>query len=340
MRTLLLNVVLFAVSDFLLGQAGTLAVPTDEEKAKDLLRHGHPDQAIEILKRLAAVDPPLMGAERELGTAYYNLGELPEARNAFAKAIEQDASDQDSVQMEGLVLYRLGQPDAALPYLQRVVQKAPNANPDAQTALAQCFVSLKRYDDARITYARLFGEPPESGAAYLLLATILRRMALSEPAAIQARKALDISPSLPLAHFILGELAFQKPDLARAAEQFEAERRINPNYAPAYERLGDTYMRMDKLPEAEMALTMAITLDTTLSGAFLKMGMVLLRRDDVETAIAYLRHAAELDPDNFKAHVFLAQAYHRIGNDDAAKLEDAICNQMHRDRQILLGTEK
>ena len=89
-----------------------------------------------------------------------------------------------------------------------------------------------------------------------------------------------------------------------------------------------------------MALTKAITLDATLSGAFLKMGMVLLRRRDVQTAITYLRHAEQLDPDNFKVHLFLAQAYHRIGYEDAAKLEDAIVNQMHHDRQVHLEPGK
>jgi tetratricopeptide (TPR) repeat protein len=293
-----------------------------------------------MLKKLAAVEPPMMGVEHELGKALYNTGELVEAKDAFAKAIEQDANDQDSVQMEGLVLYRLGQPDAAIAFLERAVQGAPNASADAQTGLGLCYVRVKRYDDARITYARLFGEPPESGSAYLLFATILRRMDLPEPAAIQAQKAIDISPGLPLAHFMLGEIALAKSDLERAAGQFEAERRINPDYAPTYERLGDVYMRMEKLPEAQMALTKAITLDATLSGAFLKMGMVLLRLKDVPTAITYLRHAAELDPGNFRAHLFLAQAYHKIGDDDAAKLEDEIVNQIHHDRQVHLEPGK
>jgi tetratricopeptide (TPR) repeat protein len=340
MRAFFLTVILFAAYDSLLAQATTPADPADFEKAKDLLNHGHPDQAIAILKKLATVEPPIMGVEHELGTAYYSIGELAEAKNAFAKAIEQDASDQDSVQMEGLVLYRLQQPDAAIPYLERAVQKTPNANADAQTVLGQCYVSVKRYDDARITYARLFGEPPESGGAYLLLATILRDMNPSEPAAIQAQKALDISPSLPLAHFMLGEIALEKSDFDQAAGQFEAERRINPDFAPTYERLGDAYMRMEKLPEAQMALTKAITLDATLSGAFVKMGMVLLRGQDVQMAIMYLRHGAQLDPDNFKAHLFLAQAYHRIGYEEGAKLEDEICNKIHHDRQIVLETGK
>ena len=338
--TFFVAVTLLAISDSLGAQNTVPLGPDDLAKAQDLLNHGHPDQAIAILKTLAAVESPIRSVEHELGTAYYSIGELEGAKNAFAKAIKQDASDQDSVQMEGLVLYRLGQPDSAIPYLERVVRSTANANADAQTVLGLCFVNVKRFDDARITYAKLFGEPPESAAAYLLFATILRHMELSEPAAIQAQKALDISPDLPLAHFMLGEIALEKSDFDQAARQFEAERRINPDYALAYERLGDAYMHLQKLPEAQMALTKAITLDTTLTSSFVKMGMVLLRRQDVQTAIMYLEHAEKLAPNDFETHSFLAQAYHRIGKEDDAQRENAIADKIHQDNQILLQTGK
>jgi tetratricopeptide (TPR) repeat protein len=336
----LVSTALLAVSSSLAGQATVPSAPDDLAKARDFLDHGHPDQAIAILKKLAAVEPPIVGVEHELGTAFYSIGELEEAKNAFSKAIEQDASDQDSVQMEGLILYRLGQSGAAIPYLERAVQWAPNANADAQTVLGLCFVNVKRFDAARITYAKLFGEPPESAAAYLLFATILRHMDLSDPAATQAQKAIDITPDLPLAHFMLGEIALEKSDFEQAARQFEAERRINPDYALAYERLGDSYMHLEKLPDAQMALTKAITLDTNLTSAFVKMGMVLLRRGDAQTAVMYLVHAEKLAPDDFETHAFLAQAYRRIGDEDNARRENAIAEKGRHDSQIPLQTGK
>jgi tetratricopeptide (TPR) repeat protein len=338
--TLLVAAALLSVADSLAAQATAISSTNDLEKAHELLNHGEPAKAIEILKNLAAAEPRAKGVEHELGTAYYSVGELESAKSAFAKAIERDPADQDSVQMEGLVLYRLGQASAAIPYLERAVKSAPNANADVQTVLGLCFVSVKRYDDARITYAKMFGDPPDSAAAYLLFASILRHMDLSEPAALQAQKALDISPKLPLAHFMLGEIALEKSEFDEAARQFEAERSINPDYALVYERLGDAYMRLEKLPDARMALTKAITLDTNLTSAFVKMGMVMLRGDDAQTAIMYLKHAETLAPGDFEAHSFLAQAYHRVGEDDEAKRENAIANQIHHDSQVPMQTGK
>jgi tetratricopeptide (TPR) repeat protein len=311
------------------AQTGSTSGPAELARASDLLNHGHPAQAIAILQKLAAVAPPIAGAEHELGTAYYGIGDLPKAKDAFAKAIEQDKSDQDSVQMEGLTLYRLGRPDAAIPYLERVVQANPNANVDAQTILGLCFIRLDDFDNARSTYATLFGQPPDSAAAFLLLATILRQMDLPAPAEVQVKKALDIAPNLPMAHFMLGEFAAQKSDYGQAARQFEDERRFNPDFAPAYASLGDAYMHLGKLPEAQMALTKAITLNANLTSAFAKLGAVLLRRQDIQTAIMYLEHAEKLDPGDFETHVVLAQAYKRVGREDDARRENAIADKSH-----------
>src|SRR3984885_7025796 len=72
--------------------------------------------------------PPAKGSSRELGIADYRSGKLIDAEHAFAAAMAQDPADLESVQMRGLTLYRLGQPAAAIPYLERVRQWMPNAN--------------------------------------------------------------------------------------------------------------------------------------------------------------------------------------------------------------------
>jgi tetratricopeptide (TPR) repeat protein len=314
--------------------------PGDVATAHEALEHEHPEQAIAILQNLAKEQPPVKGVQHELGLAYYRTGKLLEAKNAFAQAIQDDAADRESVQMEGLVLYRLGQPGAAIPYLERVLQWMPNANADAQHVLGLCYLNARRYDDARASFAAQYGLAPDSAGAYLLLGTMLRQANLPELAAVEAQKALDLSPGLPLAHFMLGEVALYKSDVERAISEFEAERRINPDYAPLYDRLGDAYLRVDKLDQAEQAITRALALDTTITGAFIKMGKVLLRRQDVQTAVMYLQHAEKMDPGDFTTHELLSQAYHRIGRDAEAKQESALASRIHEENQLVLGSGK
>jgi predicted Zn-dependent protease len=238
--------------------------------------------------------------------------------------------------MEGLTLYRLGRPTEAIPFLARVRQWMPNANADSSYVLGLCYMTSGKYEDARKAFAAGFGVDPESASAYLLLASMLLNANLPEFAAQQAAKAVQLSPTLPLAHFILGEVYLFKSDVEQATLEFEQERRINPGYPATYDRLGDVYTRTGEFQQAQEALTKAISLDRSSTGPFIQMGKVLLHRDDPQTAIMYLKHAETMDPGNFITHTLLAQAYRKVGQENEAKQETELASKIHSDTQLKL----
>jgi tetratricopeptide (TPR) repeat protein len=337
MRTL--GALLFLVACTFSGaaQVARTASPADElAQAHQDLQHDKVADALVILEKLSSVQPPIKGFHHELGVAYYRTGKLLSAKQAFEAAVKEDPTDLESVQMQGFTLYRLGQPAAAIPYLEQVRTWMPNADADANYVLGLCYLNAQRYDDARKSFATQYDEEPNSAGAYLLLGTMLMHANLPELASQQAQKALEISPNFPLAHFMVGEVALYKSDIPRAIAEFEAERRINPDYAPVYDRLGDAYLRIDKLVDAQKALTKAISLDTTSTGPFILMGKVLLRSKDTQTAIMYLKHAEKMDPGNYITHTLLAQGYRTAGQEEDAKRETAITNQIHADNQLKL----
>lgn len=303
--------------------------------AQDKLAHGKPQEAISMLQQLAAsAGPKVKGLQHELGIAYYRTGKLIDADQAFAKAIEQDANDMEAVQMRGLTLYRLGRQAAAIPFLERVKQWTPNANADASYVLGLCYINTNRFDDARVAFANQFGVPPNSGPAYLLLGKMLMAANLPEPAGEAAKKALELTPNLPLAHFMLGEFYLFKSDTAGALQQFEAERQINPGNFAVYDRLGDVYTRAGQYQQAQEALAKAISLETSSTGPFIQMGKVLLRRNDPQTSLLYLQHAEKMDPGNYMTHTLLGQAYRSLGRDDDASKEIEAASKIHAERQL------
>jgi len=311
--------------------------PADQfaQAQQDLQRDKVAD-ALVILEKLVSIQPPIKGLAHELGVAYYRTGKLLSAKQAFEAAVKEDPTDLESIQMQGFTLYRLGQPAAAIPYLERVRTWMPNADADANYVLGLCYLNAARYDDARKSFATQYDQDPNSAGAYLLLATMLMHANLPELASQQAQKALQISPAFPLAHFMVGEVALYKSDIPTALNEFEAERRINPDYAPVYDRLGDAYFRSGRLVDAQKSLTKAISLDTTSTGPFILMGKVLLRNKDTQTAIMYLKHAEKMDPGNYITHALLAQGYRSAGQEEDAKRETAITNQIHVDNQLKL----
>ncbi|MGC2399696.1 MAG: tetratricopeptide repeat protein [Acidobacteriaceae bacterium] len=292
--------------------------------------------SIATLQQQAAQQPPQKGASRALGIACYRAGKLIDAEHAFAAAMAQDPNDLESVQLRGLTLYRLGRPAAAIPYLERVRQWMPNANADANHVLGLAYMNARRYDDARGAFAAQYGVDANSAAAYMVAGTMLLNADLPELAAQSAQKAMEISPNLPLGHFILGEVYLYKSDVAHALEEFEKERTINPGYPAVYDRLGDVYTRLGQYQQAQQALTRALSLDTSSTGPFIQMGKVYLRLHDGETAALYLQHALKMDPGNYTTHTLLGQAYRAMGKEEEAKREFAAASQIHASNQLKL----
>ncbi len=305
-------------------------------EAHQKLEHGQAQDAIGLLEQLAATAPSGKGVQRELGIAYYRTGKLLAAEKAFALAISEDASDIESVQMKGLSLYRLGRPAEAVPFLERARQWTPDANADASYVLGLCYLNSNRYDEARTAFAQQFGVPANSGAAYLLLGRMLMQANLQELAEGAAKKALELTPRLPLAHFLLGEFYLFKSDTERALGEFETEREINPANSAVYDRLGDVYTRAGRYAEAQASLAKAIALDTSSTGPFIQMGKVLLRRNDPQTSLLYLQHAEKMDPGNYMTHTLLGQAYRSLGREEEAKKEIEAASKIHADNEFKL----
>jgi tetratricopeptide (TPR) repeat protein len=314
----------------------TPQAPASLQSAEQLLDAGHPEEAIASLRPLAAMQPPVKGAAHALGLACYRTGKLLEARTAFEQAIREDSADIESVQMEGLTLYRLGQPAAAIPYLERVQQWVPHANADASYVLGLCYLNARRYDDARRAFATQYGTDPASAGAYLVLGNMLQIANLPELAADAARKAISLQAGLPLAHFLVGEVDLFKSDLNGALSEFQQERVLNPAFAPVYDRLGDTYLRSGKFQEAQASLMKALSLDTSRTGPFILMGKVLLRRDDPQAAAMYLEHAEKMDPSNYMTHTLLSQTYRKLDRDDDAKREIDLASKIHASTELKL----
>lgn len=148
--------------------------------AHALLEHGDAKDALAMLQTLAQQTPKPPGVSHELGLACYRNGKLIEAEKAFADAMQQDPTDEESVQLRGLTLYRLGRPADAIPYLEKIRKWTPNGNADANYVLGLCYLNAQRYDQARAAFAMQYGLAPDSGAAYLLLGNMLLKANLPE----------------------------------------------------------------------------------------------------------------------------------------------------------------
>lgn len=314
----------FAVALLSAGSALAQTVPSSGAPsiadARALMTQGKLDDALGELNTLAAQQPRLAGVERLRGIVLYEKNQLQEAQDSFAQAVERDPTDLESMQMRGVALYRLGRPAEAIPLLEKAHTSGLVENADPRYVLALCYITTKRYDDARHAFAAQYGFAPDSAAAWLVTARMLFRQEQTADAAAAARKALQIDERIPLAHRLLGEIALAGGDTAGALSEFAQEIKVNPLDGETYDRMGDAHLRSGEYREAQQALDRAVLLEPNATGPYILLGKTLLAEHDAVTAAMYLERAVKMDPSNAMGHMLLGRALSESGRKaDAAR---------------------
>src|ERR1700704_3599252 len=100
-------------------QAANPSDPSPTAEAQNLLDAGHLEQALKTLDPLSQHQPEPAGVERLRGMAFYEQGKIQLAAASFERAIAQDPSDREAMQMQGVVLFRSGKPADAIPFLEK-----------------------------------------------------------------------------------------------------------------------------------------------------------------------------------------------------------------------------
>jgi predicted Zn-dependent protease len=324
MRLTLISSLLFLFVPLAFHAGAQQAAPTQSSEAvaspgftfdtaQDLAARGRLEQAQSLLAKLAVQVPEAPGVERLRGIIFYQQDKFPEAIAAFTKASAQDPKDRELIEMRGVSLFRLGRAAEALPFLERAHLAVEHANIDPQYVLGLCYADLQRYGDARHAFAAQYGFAPDSAEAYLLAARLFLRREFAAEAMVEARKALEINPALPLAHQLLGETELARGDIPAAIAELEAERRLNPLNGVMYDRLGDAYLRNEQYAEAQQALNRAVLLEPNATAPYILLGEVFLKIKQPIQALHYLDRAVKMDPSNYITHNLLGQAYKATG---------------------------
>src|SRR5712692_7932257 len=298
------------------------------EQATRLMQQGKNDEALALLENIATAEPARRGVMRQIGIANYRKGDFLKAAASFKKALDEDPGDNEAVQLMGLSYYLAGRPAEAIAPLEKVQTWFPSANVDAAYILGVCYMQTKDYPSARKAFARMFGVPPDSAAAYLFAARMLLRQDFAPVAEEHAKKAVELDPKLPRAHMLLGELYLYKSRVPEAIEQLQKELELNPGEAAVYYKLADAYSRLQKYEEAEKLLQRSIWLDSTSTGPYILMGRVLEKKGETALAVRALQRALAMDPNNPIPHHLLGQAYRELGRTEEAERELKLSEQL------------
>ena len=131
-------------------------------------------------------------------------------------------------------------------------------------------------------------------------------------------EALDRWQKATRIHYSLGgNLLFKKGLYREAIQEFEKAIALEPNFAPAYNRLGTSYAILDDYDRAERYFQKVIELSPGIDQGYLNLGLLYELKGEPSKALPLLEKAYSLNPENPKTKEHLRKL--RTGEGRATK---------------------
>ena len=122
-------------------------------------------------------------------------------------------------------------------------------------------------------------------------------------------QALGVKADSPDVHYGLATVCFLRGELQNAVYHFKEVTRLDPHRAAAFINLGAVYNRLDQVDEAIQVLRRGIQLDTHRAEGYYNLGLAYRRKKQSDLAIQAYHEAVRLNPSMADAHLNLANAY-------------------------------
>jgi predicted AlkP superfamily phosphohydrolase/phosphomutase/tetratricopeptide (TPR) repeat protein len=235
------------------------------------------------------------------------LGYIQKPNENQAKAVE--TAVRESKYNLARVYLDSRRPREALPLLEELTGQQPQ-EVRFQQQLAQCYYALRRRSDARHILEELMNRPsppptqPPSD----------QPEATAEPA--QPREPAP----RPWADWLMGVIEFEEGHLEEAIACLLRAEQSDPRLPNLHLRLGETYLRMRQLENAERSFEKALEIDEDSSEAHLGLAMVRLRQRRNEEAAAEALRAVGLEHFLPLGHFHLGVALARLSHLHRARL--------------------
>jgi Flp pilus assembly protein TadD/transglutaminase-like putative cysteine protease len=215
----------------------------------------------------------------------FKMRELPASRTgdylAFARAVESDESQvlavetattgapaipstakADELVEAGLAALNSGNPRAAVPLLQRVVELDPK-HKQAWNDLGLAFLRLGKFDDAAAAFRKQIGVNPYDEHAYNYLGITFQLQQKFSDAADAFRKQIEVNPLDPVAHAALGGLYLEQHKYAEAVPELDKATVLTPDNAGLQVSLGNAYINTGEKEKALAAFEKGAELSQT-----------------------------------------------------------------------------
>lgn len=274
------------------SQGGGYARPSSGEVQKgiDRIQAGDFQAAKEVLTAAHQASPEDPQAAYYLGVALEGLDESEAARAAYEKALANDPKLGEASVNLSAILLEAGEADKALEVIESGLGHAPE-QPQLLENRGHALLALDRAEAAVQAFEAAQAKAPDNALLRFHLAQALATAGKKQEAVTQAKQAaaaedpevVEVSADLlgklgdfgacvsaldraiarkpsPALHVRRGLCRHNQKDVAGEKADYEAAKKLDPSYAPAYYYLGQLYKLQKKNQEARAECQKAVEL--------------------------------------------------------------------------------
>ena len=250
------------------------------------LKQNKIEEAIEDCKEALKIDPEYEAAIFNLALAYKRLKKFDEAIAGYERLMQLDPRDHKPYVNLGKIYLELEEADKAIPFLQQAIKIEPERSSISHNLLGAAYIENKMLE-------------------------------LAEP---ELRKALEMRPRIPDAHYHLALLYEEKEEFNKAVEEYKKEIELHPAAHPAHFNLAKLYGKMGYLNEQIEHFKEAIKYKEDFANGYLFLAKTYLDSNkNLDEAMSLANKGLKLAPESEYAplaHYILADIYNRLGQID------------------------
>jgi tetratricopeptide (TPR) repeat protein len=255
-------------------------------------------------------DPGIPGLAKNLGLSAFRINNYPEAIRGLARALDEKPTDAPLRAMLGMAYFGAEKyADAANTFSPLGVRGMQDSTVGYAWAASLAHTSeLKKATEVLGEFEK---ENHANTDGSLLIGRLWIEIGDYARAVDILHRALQSDPSLRKAHYFAGQADIRWEHWPEAANEFQAELKLEPTDSDATYNLGFVYLQQSRVDEAAELFQQVLSAQPHHANAHYQLGKILLDRGQLNEAVDHLETAARLSPQTDYMHYQLQAAYRK-----------------------------
>jgi tetratricopeptide (TPR) repeat protein len=186
--------------------------------------------------------------------------------------------------------------------------EAGGPHPEVHLRIAEALWNKGELEQSRRHYVAGLRQDPGNIATLLDLSELLADMHRWDEAGEKIRRAIELSPDDPAAHFCQGRWLMRSGKDSAAIESLRRALQLDPTYPGAHARLGELYLRSGRTAAGREQLRAELLLRPQEPGLLKDLGNLLIDAEELRAATACLKRLTQVAPKQADAWLNLGVA--------------------------------